>query len=315
MAQRQTFLVTAASDLALAAHNWCAHLTDERRLSPKTLDAYGRDLAQFLTFLTGHLGAPPGLGDIAALAPADIRAFLAARRKRGVGSRTLGRQLAALRTFARYLDKNGLARTTAFHVIRAPKQPRALPRALSISDALALIEAVETEAGEPWIIARDRAVLMLLYGCGLRIAEALAVTATDAPVLGRNALRVNGKGGKTRIVPVLAAVSGAVSSYLELCPFVLAPGEPLFRGARGGPLQPAIVQKLVRLLRSALGLDERTTPHALRHSFATHLMGRGGDLRTIQELLGHASLSTTQGYTHVDTARLLDIYAKAHPRA
>ena len=315
MAQRQTFLVTAASDLALAAHNWCAHLADERRLSPKTLDAYGRDLAQFLTFLTGHLGAPPSLGDIAALAPTDIRAFLAARRKRGVGSRTLGRQLAALRTFSRYLDKNGLARTTAFHVIRAPKQPRALPRALSISDALALIEAVEIEAGEPWIIARDRAVLMLLYGCGLRIAEALAVTATDAPVLGRNALRVNGKGGKTRIVPVLAAVSGAVSSYLELCPLVLAPGEPLFRGARGGPLQPAIVQKLVRLLRSALGLDERTTPHALRHSFATHLMGRGGDLRTIQELLGHASLSTTQGYTHVDTARLLDIYAKAHPRA
>jgi len=315
MAQRQTFLVTAAADLALAAHDWCAHLAVERRLSPKTLDAYGRDLAQFLTFLTGHLGAPPGLSDIAALRPADIRAFLAARRKTGVGPRTLGRQLAALRTFSRFLDKNGLAQTTAFHVIRAPKQPRALPRALTISDALALIEAVEIEAGEPWILARDRAVLMLLYGCGLRIAEALAITAIDAPVQGRNALRVTGKGGKTRIVPVLAAVSDAISRYLTLCPYTPAPGEPIFRGARGGALQPAIVQKSVRFLRGALSLDDRTTPHALRHSFATHLMGRGGDLRTIQELLGHASLSTTQGYTHVDTARLLDIYAKAHPRA
>jgi len=315
MAQRQSFLVTAASDLALAAHDWCAHLADERRLSPKTLDAYGRDLAQFLTFLTGHLGQPPGLSDIAALKPADIRGFLAARRKSGVGPRTLGRQLAALRTFARYLDKNGLAKTTAFHVIRAPKQPRALPRALTIADALALIEAVDIEADEPWIIARDRAVLMLLYGCGLRIAEALAVTGSDAPVDGRNALRVTGKGGKTRIVPVLPAVSEAISGYLDLCPYAPPPGEPLFRGARGGPLQPAIVQKSVRFLRGALGLDDSTTPHALRHSFATHLMGRGGDLRTIQELLGHASLSTTQGYTKVDTARLLDIYAKAHPRA
>jgi len=222
---------------------------------------------------------------------------------------------AALRTFSRFLDKNGLAQTTAFHVIRAPKQPRALPRALTISDALALIEAVEIEAGEPWILARDRAVLMLLYGCGLRIAEALAITAIDAPVQGRNALRVTGKGGKTRIVPVLAAVSDAISRYLALCPYTPAPGEPIFRGARGGALQPAIVQKSVRFLRGALSLDDRTTPHALRHSFATHLMGRGGDLRTIQELLGHASLSTTQGYTHVDTARLLDIYAKAHPRA
>jgi len=315
MAQRQTFLVTAASDLALAAHKWCEHLTDERRLSPKTLDAYGRDLSQFLAFLTGHLGAPPALNDITALRPADIRAFLAARRKTGVGPRTLGRQLAALRTFVRYLDKNGLAQTTAFHVIRAPKQPRALPRALTVSDALALIEAVEIEADEPWIMARDRAVLMLLYGCGLRIAEALAITTTEAPVHGRNALRVTGKGEKTRIVPVLPAVSDAISAYLDLCPYAPAPGEPMFRGARGGPLQPAIVQKSVRLLRGALGLDDRTTPHALRHSFATHLMGRGGDLRTIQELLGHASLSTTQGYTKVDTARLLDVYAKAHPRA
>ncbi len=315
MAQRQSFLVTAASDLALAAHEWCGHLADERRLSAKTLDAYGRDLAQFLSFLTGHLGAPPGLADIAALSPADIRAFLAARRKAGAGPRTLGRQLAALRNFARYLDKSGLARAPAFHVVRAPRQPRALPRALSIADALALIEAVEMEAAQPWIVARDRAVLMLLYGCGLRIAEALAVTAAEAPVDGRNALRVAGKGGKVRIVPVLPAVSEAIARYLHLCPYSPAPGEPVFRGARGGPLQPAIVQKAVRLLRSALRLDDRTTPHALRHSFATHLMARGGDLRTIQELLGHASLSTTQGYTKVDTARLLDVYAKAHPRA
>ena len=290
-------------------------LGNERRLAAKTLQAYGRDLRQFLHFLAGHLGGPAGLSDLSGLTPADVRAFLAARRIDGAGSRTLARQMAALRSFARFCDRRGLAATDAFRALRTPKAGRSVPRPLTVPDAGALIDTAAAMTTEPWIAARDVAILTLLYGCGLRISEALALTTRTAPVSSEAMLTVAGKGGRTRLVPVLPVVARAVGDYLRLCPFVLEPDTPMFRGARGGPLQPAIVQRTVRHLRAALGLEETATPHALRHSFATHLLGRGGDLRTIQELLGHASLSTTQVYTDVDTARLLDIYARAHPRA
>jgi len=309
------FHQTARTDLADAATAWLQSLGNERRLADKTLEAYGRDLRQFLAFLTGHLGGVPGVAEFATLTTADIRAFLAARRTGGAGPRTLGRQMAALRSFARFCDRRGLAKTDAFKAVRTPKTPHTIPKALSVTDSSALIDTAGAMTEEPWIAARDVAILTLLYGCGLRISEALALTPKTAPISSDAMLTVTGKGGKTRLVPVLPAVARAVGDYLRLCPFPLKPGEPMFRGARGGPLQPAIVQRAVRHLRSALGLEETATPHALRHSFATHLLGRGGDLRTIQELLGHASLSSTQVYTDVDTRRLLEVYASAHPRS
>ena len=267
-----------------------------------------------MQFLTGHLGGPAGIAALRALRPADVRGFLAARRREGAGSRSLARQLAALRSFSGYCDRSGIVSTSAFDGISTPRQKRNLPRALSVSDAGQLLETARTLEDNRWIGLRDQAVLTLLYGCGLRISEALGLQRGQAPVAGQS-LRVRGKGGRERIVPVLSAVADAVDAYIAACPYFLEQGEPLFRGAKGGPLRPAIVQKSVRRLRSALGLDENTTPHALRHSFATHLLGKGGDLRTIQELLGHASLSTTQTYTHIDAERLLDVYRAAHPRA
>ncbi|HMB47745.1 MAG TPA: tyrosine recombinase XerC, partial [Afifellaceae bacterium] len=228
--------------------------------------------------------------------------------------RTLARQLAALRSFSSYCDRRGLASTSAFAVIGTPKQSRSLPRAISISDAGRMLDIAGAMNEENWIGLRDTAVLTLLYGCGLRIGEALGLTRGQAPLAGRS-LRIRGKGGRERIVPVLPAVADAIDAYIKACPYELSTDEPLFRGARGGPLQPAIIQKAVRHLRAAQGLEDSATPHALRHSFATHLLGRGGDLRTIQELLGHASLSTTQTYTHIDAERLLDVYRGAHPRA
>ncbi len=312
---KEHLLITAAPGLRQAALDWAAHLGRERRLAANTLEAYQRDLEQFFRFVTGHLAAPPSPADIAALTPADVRAFMAHRRSDGVGARTLGRQVAALRSFARFCEKQGIAATTAFASVRPPKQPKSLPKALSIADSASLMQTVESLSEEPWIAARDAAVLMLLYGCGLRISEALALKAADAPLRGKDAMRVIGKGGRERVVPVLPAVSRALETYLELVPFPLVSDEPLFRGARGGPLSPRIIQLAIARLRGALGLEETVTPHALRHSFATHLLGRGGDLRTIQELLGHASLSTTQIYTNVDSARLLEAYRNAHPRA
>ncbi|MGN7753708.1 tyrosine recombinase XerC [Sinorhizobium sp. 22678] len=293
---------------------WLASLAEERRLSEKTVDAYERDTRQFLTFLTGHLAGPPRLSDIRALRPADLRGFLAQRRKGGAGARTLGRGLAGLRSFLRYLERNGLANAAGAGAVRSPKQPKSLPKALTDREALKVVTADAQLAEEPWIAARNAAVLTLLYGCGLRIAEALDLTPTDfsGPV---TSLRVTGKGGKTRIVPMIAAAAEAVETYRKLCPYHIEPGEPIFRGARGAKLQPAIIQREMQKLRAALGLPDSATPHALRHSFATHLLAGGGDLRTIQELLGHASLSTTQVYTGVDSARLLEIYDRAHPRA
>lgn len=315
MTARETYLIRADPTLLRAALDWIGYLGNERRLAGNTLEAYRRDLDQFFDFLTGHIGHPPGLAQLSQLKTADVRAFMAQRRNGGAGARTLGRQIAALRSFIRFCDKRGHAATTAFTSIRSPKQPKSLPKALSIAEASGLIDTAEAMAEEPWIAARDTAVLMLLYGCGLRISEALGVKRSEAPVGSADMLRVTGKGGRERLVPVLPAVRRAVEDYIALCPFLLAPDEPLFRGARRGPLSPRLIQKATERVRSALGLEPSATPHALRHSFATHLLGRGGDLRTIQELLGHASLSTTQIYTKVDSERLLEVYRKSHPRA
>jgi integrase/recombinase XerC len=293
---------------------WLESLGAERRLSGNTLEAYERDTRQFLQFLSGHVGGTVKIRDIEALRPADLRGFLAHRRKEGAGARSLGRHLAGLRSLLRHLERKGLVNAAGAGAIRSPKQPKSLPKPLSGNQALAVVSREAQMQEEPWIAARDAAVLSLLYGCGLRISEALGLT--PEVFQGRpKSLRITGKGGKTRLVPLLPVVTEAVETYYKLCPYHLEPGAPLFRGARGGPLQPAIIQREMQKLRSALGLPDSATPHALRHSFATHLLGSGGDLRTIQELLGHASLSTTQIYTGVDSARLLDIYDRAHPRA
>lgn len=307
-------LIIAAPDLAAKRHEWLESLKDERRLSPNTLDAYERDTRQFLTFLTGHLAGPPKISDIHTLRPADLRSFLAARRREGSGSRSLGRHLAGLRSFLSYMERQGLVNAAAAGAIRAPKQPKSLPKPLSDRQATSLTTTETQLQDEPWIAARDAAVLALLYGCGLRISEALGLLPGEIEP-GTTTLRIKGKGGKTRIVPLLPVVADAVTRYRDICPYHLTDEKPLFRGARGGPLQPAIIQRQMQKLRSAFGLPDTATPHALRHSFATHLLAGGGDLRTIQELLGHASLSTTQVYTGVDTSRLLEVYDRAHPRA
>lgn len=305
------------TDLDTLTRDWLGHLAHERRLSPKTLEAYGRDLRQFAAFLGEHLGGAPSLADIAALKPADLRAFLGRRRRDGVGNRTLMRQLAALRSLARFGERTGKLKAAAFAATRGPRIGKSLPRPLEARAAKAVTQA-DTRAGEEreqWILARDAAVLALLYGCGLRISEALSLTRTQAPASPNDTLTVIGKGNKTRMVPVLPVVVTAIAEYLALCPWRLPPDGPLFLGAKGGPLSPRIIQLAVEGLRGALGLPSSATPHSLRHSFATHLLGRGGDLRAIQELLGHASLSTTQIYTRVDSARLMAAYDAAHPRA
>ncbi|HVZ12892.1 MAG TPA: tyrosine recombinase XerC [Bauldia sp.] len=308
-------LISAAPDLADALTRWRRHLGAERRLSPKTLEAYGRDAAQFLTFLTRHLGAPPNLADFRALATTDIRAFMAARRNDGVSSRTLARGIAGVRSLVTFLEREGSANGAALRAIRPPRAKKSLPKPLAPDAAKAMADSDSSLADEPWIAARDAAVLALLYGAGLRISEALGLTRAEAPVTEGAALRVRGKGGKERVVPVLPAVSAAIAAYLALCPYVTRSDSALFVGTKGGPLSPRIVQRAMAKMRGALGLPETATPHALRHSFATHLLANGGDLRTIQELLGHASLSTTQVYTAVDSERLMEAYRAAHPRA
>ncbi|MFL5259723.1 MAG: tyrosine recombinase XerC [Hyphomicrobiales bacterium] len=289
------------------------HLRAERRVRPKTLEAYERDVRQFLEFLNGHLGEAPTLDALASLEPADFRAFLANRRNDGAGSRTLARQLSALRSLYRFFERRAILSNPALSALRTPKIAHSVPKPLTSSAACEVVKAdalayAETPA---WVVARDAAALTLLYGCGLRISEALALTPSEAR---RDPLVITGKGGKTRIVPVLPAASAAVERYIELCPMPLPPDKPLFRGIRGGPLNARNVQLLLERMRGALDLPETATPHALRHSFATHLLAGGADLRTIQELLGHASLSTTQVYTEVNTAHLLEQYRKAHPR-
>ncbi|MEJ2377085.1 MAG: tyrosine recombinase XerC [Pseudolabrys sp.] len=307
---------TIAPDVTAEIERWLEHLGAERRMSPKTLEAYERDAVQFLSFLAGHLGGTPSLKRLAKLTPADVRAFMAARRSAGAGNRSLMRGLAGTRSFARFLERNGKGKLAALAAVRTPKLAKGLPKPIAASAARRMTEA-ETRAGEaraPWIVARDAAVLALLYGAGLRISEALGLRAQDV-AQGTDALTVTGKGNKARMVPLLPQVAKLIAGYVALCPHELTPDGPLFVGSRGGPLSPRVVQLAMARLRGALGLPDSATPHALRHSFATHLLARGGDLRAIQELLGHASLSTTQVYTAVDTERLLDVYASTHPRA
>ena len=303
---------SAGEDLRAAIGLWMTWLGGERRASAHTIAAYGRDLAGFLDFLTGHLGEPPSLASLGALALADFRAFLAHRMAQ-VERSSVARGLSVVRGFIRFLERRGLAASPALAVLRAPKLPRGVPKPLSVADAAEIIEAPAGFVASSWQAKRDVAVLTLLYGCGLRISEALGLTRGQAPQ--DEQITITGKGNKQRLVPVLPAVRQAVADYLAACPYPLPPDGPLFVGARGGPLSPRLVQRQMETLRRALGLPETATPHALRHSFATHLLAGGGDLRAIQELLGHASLSTTQRYTSVDTERLLAVYDSAHPRA
>lgn len=303
----------AAPDLRAAIGLWVAWLAGERRASPHTVAAYGRDLAGFLDFLAEHQGDRPDLAMVARLTPADFRAYLAHRAHDGIERTSMARGLSVIRTFVKFLDRRGLAANTALAVLRAPKLPHSVPKPLNIADAVEAVGVVAEMSASEWQGKRDTAVLTLLYGCGLRLSEALGLTRAAAPLA--ETLTITGKGQKQRMVPVLPAVREAVDDYLAACPCRLAPDGPLFVGARGGALHPRLVQGKMTALRGFLGLPDTATPHALRHSFATHLLGGGGDLRAIQELLGHASLSTTQRYTSVDTAHLLAVYEAAHPRA
>ena len=308
----------AHDDLAREMTRWLAHLRSERRLSPKTLEAYSRDVRQCLAFLSEHWGARVTLAGFAALEASDIRAFMAMRRSSAIGGRSLMRALAGLRSFGRFLEREGNGKVGALSAIRAPKIGKSLPKPVPVTAAKRFADAEERagETRDPWIWARDAAVMALLYGSGLRISEALGLRRRDVPLPGAgDVLVVTGKGNKTRMVPVLQNVLQLVQDYVAVCPHQLAPEAPIFVGARGGPLSPRIIQLTMERLRGALGLPDSATPHALRHSFATHLLSRGGDLRAIQELLGHASLSTTQIYTGIDSERLLEVYKTAHPRA
>lgn len=299
--------------IELALQDWLRALSHERKASPNTVESYGRDVRQVLAYFGADVTNP---ADLLALKPSDLRLFMGERRNKGVGSRSLMRQLAGLRSFARHLEREGHGHASAFKAVRGPRVKKGLPRPLTPQDARATA-AISTRAGEerePWVLARDAAVFALLYGAGLRISEALSIQRKDAPKAGAT-LTITGKGGKPRQVPILPRIAVAIDDYLRQCPWKMRGDGPLFVGVKGGPLSPRIIQLAMEGLRGALGLPESATPHALRHSFATHLLARGGDLRTIQELLGHASLSTTQIYTEVDTARLMAAYKAAHPRA
>ena len=308
-------LVGAAPDLDDAVARWRRHLASERRLSPKTLEAYSRDAWQFIAFLTVHLAGEARLADLRKIATTDIRAFMAARRNDGAGSRTLARGLSGIRSFIHFLEREENANGAALKAVRLPRQKKSLPKPLLAASARRLTDPDEGLDKEPWIAARNAAIFSLLYGSGLRISEALGLKQRDRAAAAAGSLRVVGKGGKERVVPVLKVVADAIENYVRQCQHVLSPEAPLFVGTRGGALNPRIVQRALEQLRGVLGLPETATPHALRHSFATHLLSAGGDLRAIQELLGHASLSTTQIYTAVDTERLLAVYEQVHPRA
>jgi integrase/recombinase XerC len=307
-------LFHAAPETTKTIAAWLAYFRTERRASGHTLEAYGRDITQFMAFLADHLGGAPSLRDLAGLTPSDFRAFLARRRSLGSGSRTLARQLSAIRSYFHFLARRKILANSALSILRAPKIAHSVPKPLTPNSASELVKAdiLSDETTPAWVAARDAAVLTLLYGCGLRISEALSLTPQTAR---RDPLTILGKGGKTRIVPVLPVARQALDRYLDLCPLALDPKAPLFRGVKGGPLNARNIQLLIARLRGALALPETATPHALRHSFATHLLAGGADLRTIQELLGHSSLSTTQIYTEIDTSHLLAQYSKAHPRA
>lgn len=298
------------SAAALLSH-WIAHLREERRFADNSVEAYRRDVAAFLHFLAGHLGGEPSAQDLARLEPRDLRAYLAHRRQGAdaLSDRSISRALAAIRSFYRYLERRHGLSNARLHLVRGPKLKRLLPRPVSEDG----VDALVASADDSWLGARDAALITLLYAAGLRISEALALTGADRPLPAT--LRIVGKGGKERAVPVLAAARDAIETYAQQCPFALTGDAPLFRAARGGAMSPRMAQAAIQHLRERLGLPASTTPHALRHAFATHLLANGGDLRAIQELLGHESLSTTQGYASVEAKKIFALYQRAHPRA
>jgi integrase/recombinase XerC len=294
---------------AALIESWRRHLALDRRRSTHTVRAYVATAERLVAFLADHRGGPVDVATLARLEQADLRAFLTHRRMDGIGNLSAARELSAVRGFLRFVGGED-ARLPA---LKGPRVKRGLPRPVSPDEAVALAQDIAETAREGWIGARDWAVLLLLYGAGLRIGEAMGLKGDVLPL--GDTLRVTGKRGKTRVVPLLPQVRAAIDAYVDQCPHPAGRDDPLFRGARGGPLSPSLIRRAVQGARGRLGLSERTTPHALRHSFATHLLGRGADLRSLQELLGHASLSSTQVYTQVDAAQLLDIYRNAHPRA
>jgi integrase/recombinase XerC len=300
-------------DGAAAFQSWREQMAHVRRLSPKTVEAYTHDVGGFLGFLAGHRGETIDLAALKDVSAADVRGWLATRRGEGLGARGVARAVSALRTFFMFLQKQGLVENIAVRRVRPPKLPPGVPKPVSIDGAQMLIDEAELLGAEPWIAARNVAVLTLLYGAGLRISEALGLNRAALPL--PEALVITGKGNKQRVVPILPQAREAIDAYLTLCPFGATREDPVFFGSRGKRLNPRIVQGLMQNLRRAVGLPESATPHALRHAFATHLLAAGGDLRAIQELLGHASLSTTQRYTSVDESHLLKVYERAHPRA
>ena len=302
-------------DAHQALHFFLEHLSGERRLAEKTVEAYARDISDFIAFQTAHLEHIPTLSDLLDLSARDFRAYLAYRRRGDtpLSSTSIARHLSAIRTFYRYLERRWSIKNDAIALIKGPRSKRSLPKALSVDGARELMQAGSFDDKLPWIEARNIAVMSLLYGAGLRISEALSLTGRDFPLA--ESLMLTGKGNKTRLVPILPVIQDSVAEYVRLCPYDLVMDEPLFRGLRGKPLQAGILQKEIRHLRAHLGLPETATPHALRHSFATHLLAGGGDLRTIQQLLGHESLSTTQRYTDVDAKALMSVHKRAHPRA
>ncbi len=296
-----------------ALQHWLDGQSALNGAAENTIKAYQNDVTDFLSFMTLHHGNPQGLGALERISVSDMRAWMAQSRGTGISARSLARKLSAVKSFYRWLAEREGYEPTSVLATRSPKFRKKLPRPLTPDAARAMIDTVELQAPTDWVAARDVAVVTLLYGCGLRISEALGLTGADAPL--PTTLRITGKGGKERIVPVLPVARDAVAAYLRLCPHAIPAAEPLFRGVRGGPLNPRAIQAAMASSRMQLGLPASATPHAMRHSFATHLLEAGGDLRAIQELLGHASLSTTQGYTAVDTARLMQVYNRAHPRA
>ena len=297
------------SDAGALIAGWRNHLTLEKRASAHTVRAYVTTAERLLDWMEEMDGRAPDKGALAKLTTGDLRVYLAARRADGIGNASASRELSALRGFLKYAGGEG----ASVPVIRGPRVKPGVPRPISPDEAVALAQDIAESAKDGWIGARDWAVLLLLYGAGLRISEALGLAGDILPLGDR--IRVTGKRGKTRMVPLLPQVKDAIEAYLAVCPHPTDRGAPIFRGARGGALSPALIRRAVQGARGRLGLHERTTPHALRHSFATHLLGRGADLRSLQELLGHASLSSTQIYTQVDAAHLLDVYRNAHPRA
>ena len=310
-----TVTAPISGELRGAVDDWRAWLTYEKQASAHTRDAYIRDLDAFLTFLVAHRGGAPGLDDLRALEVADFRAWLAERHARGLRRSSTARAVSTLRQVFTWLARRGLVENAAIKAVRAPKQPRHVPKALTVEDATQVLRIIDELASAPWIARRDVAVLLLLYGCGLRVGEALSLTRDRAPTPDQEVLPVVGKGRKERRVPLLPIVGQAVQAYIAACPYPMPDESPLFLGARGGALSARRLQERLQQIRGLIGLSESATPHALRHTFATELLQRGGDLRAVQELLGHASLSTTQRYTAVEDARLREIYDKAHPRA